>query len=319
MREEIGQTAYGKQNASTHDQFVGAYALQETERGKHIVGSSPDGRHDFMCMRCGRSLKSVYVFTSDSKQSFMHVGIDCAQSMGIPMAELRKANDYFDGLERADRARISAAQRAASEAARAAEEHANISACREMFAEIEAMLSNPATTLYERDVLRNALAACRANPKWFACDWVIDALNEWHLAHHHREHGYAKLSAQLESVRERLRLVATSVAVTGKQITGAFRAYRPHISFETQYGTTYVSFLTDDCGHAFFVKSSEFIVRQGCTVIATFSLGEAEQRDGLTATRLLRPRKIDPNCGHPSLSGWSLVSLQHDTRARMGA
>lgn len=318
MRQELGTTGHGREAAASHGTFVSAYSIVETRLGKKIVGSSPDGRLDFMCMRCLRDLKNVYVFTNAEQNSFMHVGMDCAEKMGISVEELRKAAGHFDRLENEDRRRASAEQRRAEAEAREAKTRANREACAALVSEIEALLTNPALTSFEANVLHNALSACEANPNWYEPEWLVDSHDEWQKMYHNKgEYLYSKLSARLDSVRERLALAATSKPVTGKHITGAFRGYRPHIELDGFHGgKTYVSFVTDDAGNAYVIKSAEFIVRQGCTVIGTFSLGESETRDGLTATRLLRPRKINPHCYQETISAWSFVSLKHAHIAR---
>lgn len=318
MRQELGTTGHGREAAASHGTFVSAYAIVEDRRGKRIVGTSPDGRLDFMCMRCSKALKSVYVFANADRSSYMHVGADCAEKMGVPLSEIRKATDYFDALERAKRDQANASKRAAEAAARAEEIRVNRAASATLVAEIEHMLKNPNVTRFERDVLRDALAACEASSSWYQREWLVDLMREWSMGERARDvdFRYANLSAQLDSVRDRLALAATSRPVVGKQITGAFRAYRAHISFDTQYGTMYVSFVTDDAGNAYVIKSAEFIVRQGCTVIATFSLGESDERDGLTSTRLLRPRKINLNCYQDPITAWSFVSVDDAWRYR---
>lgn len=320
--QEIGTMAWGRDEAPHHKQFVGAYHIVENERGRTVEGTFPDGRMEFMCTRCLKALKHVYVFANSTQRSFMHVGMDCAEKMGIPRAELDKAENFFRDLNRAAN-RAANAQRIEAERVAAAERKAqNLAACHALVSDIASLLNHPACTDYERhEVLRPALELCAEDPNWYNPEWLIDHLEEHSSGSHRAPLSRAtKLSAGLDSVRDRLALCNTSKPVKpvkGKAITGAFRAYRRHININTGFGDVSISFLTDDCGNAFVVKSAEFWVRHGCTVIGTFSIGESDERDGLVSTRLLRPRKIDPNCDNgDQWHYWSVGRLSDRHLAR---
>lgn len=313
MAREIGQVAYGKEAAGSHPHFIAGYRLVVTERGKFVEGSSPDGRQDFGCMRCGKDLHNVLVFANRERTSFMHVGIDCAGVMGIPAEELRKAGNYWKDLEREKSRAENAKRYAAERAERASREAANLSAAAQLVAELESLASDPNATDYEHTVIRQALGLCASNgTDWYVSEWLVEAA----LANASGKplDGAARASAALDAVRDRLALCRTSKPVAGKAITGAFRAYRPHIVLKDYgYGESTISFLTDDKGTAFVIKSANFVLRHGCTVVGTFSVGDTEERDGLTATRLLRPHKIATDCFMDPYTGWSvgLVEKKH--------
>jgi len=309
MATQIGELQFGKESAGRHLYFVSSYRLVETERGRFVEGSSPDGRQEFMCCRCGIDLHNVFVFTDNTKQSFMHVGIDCAKKMGIPLAELSKANAFWKNYQSPEQRAAAAAEKRAADNAREAKQRANLEANAALVLELEALKSDPNLTSYERNVIESALEACAWHSGWYTQDWLVDSYHGWR---NDRQNVHTSLSARLDSVRERLALCKTSRRVEGtgkdkRTYKGTLRAYRPHFEIESVYGNTTISYLTDDCGNAFFVKSAEFYVRHGCSITGTFSIDDVDVRDGLIATRLMRPRKLDENCNHNC--NWSFAPV----------
>jgi hypothetical protein len=312
QRHEIGELAYGREAAAQHGRFVGAYKIVESRLGKQVVGDFPDGRTEFMCTRCYASLKNVYVFANPSDSSFMHVGMDCAEVMGVSPEELTRAQNYWRNAELEARRAANAIKYAAERAERATAEARSMAACAPLVDEIHLLLRNPNLTRFENEALHNALDLCKSDPNWYQPEWVVDFAIDWHRSVNKAPvSNWSKTSALLDAVRERIALCDSSKPVTGKAITGAFRAYRAPMTLESSaFGDSYLSFLTDDTGNAYYTKSNEFMVRQGCTIIGTFSIGEAEQRNGLTATRLLRPRKINTDCYASDSRQWTFGLTQ---------
>lgn len=275
---------YGKTAAQEHGRFLGGYRVVMGDRGVSIEGVSPDGRHTGTCDRCGTSIQNVYVFGDRDRQSIMHVGIDCAQMMGYPLASIKSARTFWRDQERA-------AYRAAR-AASAAERHrleeeaknARLSLHASVVEELRGLLANPNATKYERDQLDRMINSIARN----GTDWMEPAEDEQEWCTVSRE--------ILASVRDRLGLCATSKLVQGDKkgaITATLRAYRKPIPLEPYtYNApwTFVNFLTDDKGNAFVYKGSKKVCN-GEEIVATFSIEGSDTRDGLTATILKRPRK----------------------------
>jgi hypothetical protein len=91
---------WGKVGAAQHGRFIGAYRIIVSERGTEVT-ASPDGRCTGTCDRCGTAIMHVYVFqSSEGARTTMHVGIDCAQKMGVPVEELRAARRYWGEVAR---------------------------------------------------------------------------------------------------------------------------------------------------------------------------------------------------------------------------
>lgn len=277
--------AYGRTAAADHRHFAGAYRIVVSDRGTQIEGGSPDGRCTGTCDRCGVSIMNIYVFSDSARRSFMHVGCDCAQRMGVPVEELKKAHGYWSErrreCDRAAHAASAAERRAAEQAAK----NARLAESAAIVEEFRAMAANPNATTWEREQCGRLEARIAAN----GADW-IDAPSD----------KYEERAAEsIGAIRTRLALCETSTeqaeAVTKKGKPSGFRralrAYRDCISFTSSYGTTYISFLTDDAGNAFVHKGSN-AWGLGEEVEATWSVDGTDVRDGLTATVLKRPRKI---------------------------
>jgi len=274
--------AYGKEAAATHTHFMGAYTIRRTDRGT-IVDPSPDGRTTGTCDRCGVAISNVYVFRDPKAGTRMHVGIDCAAKMGVPAEELRRARHYFSDIAKEhDRAR----RRASAEAARAAEEAervARLNANAALVEELSMMRNHPAATAWEVGQIDRAVSMVASEgPVWLDEDVDSERM--------------VRMRDALAAIRDRISLCDTSRPVAGDKkgaLTGEFRVYRKPIVYEPfHYGSppTYVNFLTDDAGNAFVYKGTKGAA-MGSRIRATFTVGEADTRDGLTSTTLSRPRK----------------------------
>jgi hypothetical protein len=240
----------------------------------------------------------VYVFqSSEGARTTMHVGIDCAQKMGVPVEELKRARRYWGDVARESSraaARASAEDRAAL---REAERRARLAEAAALVEEIDALAAHPHATDYERSALGRVRVAISEQ----GGEWLEGPLTREEIDATYDERTWqTRRKIELLSVRERLSLVETSVEQgddldrKGKPagLRRKLRAYRAPVSFEGTYGVTHVSFLTDDRGNAFVHKGSSHCYRYGETVEATWSVAGSDERDGLTATVLKRPRKF---------------------------
>lgn len=278
-------TGYGREAAALHHIFAAAYRIVKDDRGTSIDGGSPDGRCTGTCDRCGTCIMNIYVFSTRDRRSFMHVGIDCAQKMGVPVTELKAARNHWRNVAReagevARRASL-AERHAAERAAKAARAAANAG----LIAELEALADDTNATDYERNAIGATIAHTLASDA--GADWADEDSdrygNDWNT----------DIRARYESIRDRLALCATSRAVVAgkKGLAVTLRGYRNPIRLEGQYGTTYVCFLTDDAGNAFVYKGSHCF-GFGRVVECTWSTEGTDTRDGLTATVIKRPRKF---------------------------
>ena len=288
---------WGKVGAAQHGRFIGAYRIIVSERGTEVT-ASPDGRCTGTCDRCGTAIMHVYVFqSSEGARTTMHVGIDCAQKMGVPVEELKRARRYWGDVARESSraaARASAEERAAL---REAERRARLAEAAALVEEIDALAAHPHATDYERSALGRVRVAISEQ----GGEWLEGPLTREEIDATYDERTWqTRRKIELLSVRERLSLVETSVEQgddldrKGKPagLRRKLRAYRAPVSFEGTYGVTHVSFLTDDRGNAFVHKGSSHCYRYGETVEATWSVAGSDERDGLTATVLKRPRKF---------------------------
>lgn len=264
----------------------GAYRIVESDsRGKFVDGYSPDGRTEGMCSRCATCISRVYVF-GDGSGTFMHVGIDCAQRMGIPREEIDRARHWFrdaarEAAEKVRRASI-AERRAAEEAERAARLVANA----DLVDELRAFAAHPKATTWERDRALSLINYVADNGSAFA--GRSEYLNDC-------EGGEAAVRAltSLNAIRARLELCETSREVKGDKkgaLIATLTVYRDPIPLMGAYGTTWVNFLRDDGGNAYVYKGTKS-ARCGSVIAGTFTVDGTDERDGLIATRITRPRK----------------------------
>lgn len=267
----------GKEDATLHNRFVGAYKICKTERGTFIEGGSPDGRHTGTCDRCGTAIMNIYVFRAPSG-SLMHVGIDCAGKMGVPLDELKKARYYFRNAEREAqqaRARESLLERQEREAADQAERLRENAGLVEF---VTSLQNTPNLTQWQSSRLGDVLRAIAHN----GTDWLDSSQRD-----------SEKLRDDFASISEGIALAKTSAPFPSppKAITGEFRAFRPPVvvGIDSPYGPSFLNFLTLD-GRVFKFKSPKPIER-GDRIRATFSLNEGEEYNGTSQYKISRPRK----------------------------
>lgn len=296
-RTEIG---FGHSDATVCNRFVTAYRIIKGERGVEIDGASPDGRLTGACDRCGTAITNVYVFANRDRTLWMHVGIDCAHKMGVALDELRAAKGHWSAIRREREDAERRASRADAERARIAAQQARLAEAADVVENLERLATSPRATSWEADRINSALATIAHN----GLDYLIENDRD----------STTGLRDDLVAIIARHDLCDTSIPVRGDKngaLSGEFTAYRTPLAFPGQFGTTYVSFLCDGHGHAFVYKGSRPF-RLGAAIRGTFTVDGADTRDGLTSTRLARPRKLlvwgsDPHamvCGENSVNGW---------------
>lgn len=268
--------SYGKTAATEIGLFVSAYRIAMSHQGVVIDGNSPDGRHTGTCDRCGTAIMNVYVFSNDNRSTFMHVGIDCAQKMGISLMELKSARSFWrrQAIEAEN-----AVRRASLEDRRRKEEEARkarLAAAEELVNEINDLRMDARATTWERDRLNTMIAyTAEHGDSWFHSP-------EGESDTHELKTFFA--------IRERLHLCGTSThQESAKRVRMRLNAYRKPVSFDGMYGLTFVNFLTDGV-NAYVYKGGKRI-DYGDIVEATWTLENADVRDGLTSTVLKRPAK----------------------------
>ncbi len=268
--------ANGKLAAEQYKRFAGAYKIRTGMNGTQ-VSPSPDGRATGTCDRCGTAIMNIYVF-SDNHNETMHVGIDCAAQMGVPLPELRRARAHWRQVEREAAAKASAEKsaerRARWEAERLAAAEANREANAELVKLLEGLRNNPACTDFETRRLSWYLGCVeRGNADVFADETSDEAMG-------------------LGTIVTRLGLCATSTAQTWeKRRTLTLKVYRRAISWDGMYGRTYVNFLYDvAAGNAYVYKGSTCVGMIGETLELVASHKGTDERDGLTATVIQRPK-----------------------------
>ena len=271
--------AYGKEAAARHRNYLGGYTIKKTDRGVNIQGASPDGRLTGTCDRCGTAISDVFVFADASGKSLMHVGIDCAEKMGVPLEVLKQIAREMRWLKGTDERAARRLSREEAERMVAAERRATLEANRETVAELDAFSRDPNATEWDRRMVESVIRYIANN----GAQWLADPQSIQEL-------GFV---GHVEAIRDRLALARTSrhVGVVGKPFAKPLRAYRNVVVIQGAYGDSYLSFLTDDEGNAFFVKGSKPVER-GKIVRATWTVkGHGESREGVPETVLERPRK----------------------------
>jgi len=281
----------GNRDAESHSVFVAAYQIIKDDRGTTVTGAGPDGKCTGTCDRCGTAILNIYVFATPDRLSYMHVGIDCAQKMGVPMPEIKRARTYWRDQSREAARAVARATAAERRTAEEAEKRARLAENAAFVAELEALRVDPRATDWES----SQLGAMIATVGLYGADWADESNDDESVKY---EADVAR-RATLACIRDRLSLCDTSRVQSedtdkkGKTcgFRRVLRAYRKPVVLSGQYGTTYISFLTDDRGNAYVHKGSN-VWTAGETVEATWSIDGSDERDGLTATRIKRPRKI---------------------------
>ena len=247
----------GKVEAQSFHKFAGAYHLVRSASGSMCFeGYSPDGKQNYTCERCCQSLMNVYVFENDNKE-YMHVGIDCAEKMGVPLSELKSAKRYYADAERTKNA-LSAKER----------QDAFIAANKLKFANeiefLESLLIDTPVSEFEQTVIKQEIAGC--------------------------ENDLNRSSNMLAQILTRLTLCKTSKPVTEKLKQVQLTAYRKCIVLDGYYGATFINFLTDGIT-AYVYKGSAYALDVRDTITANWSVAGTDVRDGLTANVIQRPSK----------------------------
>ena len=262
----------GKDTA-VHFRFAaGSYRIRVCpSRGTVVDGCSPDARYTGTCDRCGIAILNVHCFESRNPEypGYMHVGIDCAAKMGVPLEELRTARNFIRDHERAKARKL--AEQARAEA-RMTREQAMRIAFADVLDRIAAVEAHPCASDYEKDAAGRMVLI------------VLDGSwdREW------KNH-----AGWLASIEDRLALTSTSKAQPdGGRFTALFTVYRRPFGLEGFYGITYINFLRDSQGNAYVYKGSRRMGGVGEEFTATFTVKGVDERDGLVSTLLARPSKV---------------------------
>lgn len=250
----------GKTLAQDFNKFAGAYHLVHNQHGSmSFEGYSPDGKQNYICERCGQSLMNVYVFTND-KNEYMHVGIDCAEKMGVPLSELRSAKTFYAREESRK-----------NELTRKSIQEKFITANREKFANeitfLESLLIDTPINDFERNVIQQEISSLEQD---------VDS---------------GKGKDFLLGILSRLTLVKTSVKIDKVKITGTLRAYRNCVILQGFYGATFINFLTDGI-NSYVYKGSAYGLFLNDTITAGWNVVGDDTRDGLLSTVINRPSKV---------------------------
>lgn len=245
------------------------------------------------CDVCGTGIMYAYRIEASNGAQF-EVGCDCLRKTDDTqlIAEMRAADRaaereaWYNSPEAREAREREASRLAAVEAERAANREMHAA----WLAEISAMLESPAATDFEKRVLRS----CRYDAETYgfgrsSYDVFRDPSSCESRFERDRIEAQNRRNGAVLATIARLALCRTSTHATAAR--GALRCYRDALSFDGQYGVTYVNFLTDG-ERAYVYRGGSFCVRVGDVVTATWSVGDADTRDGLVSTRLLRPRKI---------------------------
>lgn len=237
VAEPVALGTFGYEAAAIHARFVGYYRVGVGERGTFVSGPSPDGRYTGTCDRCCTAIAHVYVFRSAKTGTYMHVGCDCAQRMGVPVAELKAASRAARDV---NRLRTTAAQRAAS-AARIADARAREAAAREARAdrhaalveELRGLAADPNASEFERSRLEQAVervlnegdftvrrATARYRTEYETDMTTREVFHGYEDARHERA---VRLAADVDAARVRLALCHTSRASDGAQLLAQAR------------------------------------------------------------------------------------------------
>ena len=266
----------GKDIAVHFNRHASSYKINKFDRqfGTSVAGYSPDGRYTGTCDRCCTAILNVHVFQSDNPEypGYMHVGIDCAQKMGVPAEELRQARTWVREYQSRQQRAIEATRR---ENARLSREESNRAKYSDLLERIERAAQDQHASDYERDwcaKLTGIILNGDFHDNWTDCN------------------GYLR---QLESIEMRQSLCRTSKAQIGKRLpVQLYTVYRRSFAFDGLYGLTIINFLMDAQGNAYVYKGSRSMGKLDQEVSASFGIKGVETRDGLTSTLLTRPTKV---------------------------
>lgn len=222
-----GEQAYGKVAAAEYPVFRAYYGIVKSDRGTLITGPSPDGRYTGTCDRCGIAISHVYVFTNRAGSAHMHVGVDCAQRMGVPVDELRKARAFATEVGRLrDRAARRANRDAAAMAAREQEEAErayNRAVHGAILADLEGLAADENLTDWERRRLEMAVGMVERVGDFLTPVVVADE-DDQHRPVDTRSEYEQDVALDVETIRDRLSLCRTSRACEAAEILAAVQA-----------------------------------------------------------------------------------------------
>ena len=261
--------------------FLGAYKY--TRQGALNGGVSPDGRLVTQCERCLTCLLNVFVFANAVGQT-MHVGIDCAAKMGVELSELRTARRYFSDSEKNNSIKNALEKRKAATDALVL---ANRELHKDKLAMLEDLSAEPNLSSFERSAIETNISAL--------------------------ELGRSLTRDFLPAILTRLALCETSqaLAVGTKLVSVTLTAYRAPVFILSQFGGSYINFLTDGINSFVYIGNSLTVwneKKQDCDYIGGLSLNarvkftgnwsvkKSETRDGLISTVLQRPSKLSAQC-----------------------
>lgn len=270
----------GKLDASNPNlQFCTLYQIRKAsaQGPGSITGKSPSGRTTATCDRCGIGILNVYVF-ADSNGNEMHVGIDCAGKMGIPLDELKKARSFkHDAViaahnEECRLRRVAAAERQRTWLEKNAD---SVSA-------VNDIRSWTQLSVFEQEFLDRLLSAAGFENIGNIVDNTPETASE-------------KSQAELFAcITLRRFLVENQKADTTKlgRIKVKARIWRAPFSFETPFGRTYVNFLVTSPfnGQTFVYKGGKRLGGLGEEGVLAATIEGYDTRDGLQSAIVKRPK-----------------------------
>ena len=219
-----GEQDYGKVAAAEYPLFRGYYGIVKSDRGVTITGPSPDGRYTGTCDRCGIAISHVYVFTNRALTGFMHVGVDCATRMGVPVDELRKARAFATEVGRMrDRAARRATREAAAKVARDEEEAErahNRAVHGALLAELDGLAADENATDWERRRITTAIGLVESCGDALTPVVVTAASGR---VYDDRPAYHVEVARDVDTIRDRLSLCRTSKVSEAAAILAAVR------------------------------------------------------------------------------------------------
>lgn len=219
------EPVYGKDAAADYPHFRAYYSIRTAERGTFVTGPTPDGRYTGTCDRCGMAITHVYVFRHRTADHHMHVGIDCAQRMGVPLDALRAARGYAAEVGRlratSERNAIRAAAAREARDREAAERAHNREVHGALIADLEALGADDNLTDWERRRLAQAVGMVE---RCGDCLTLAVATREDGTPYDTRSDVERDVALDVDTIRARLSLCRTSRVSSAAEILAATRA-----------------------------------------------------------------------------------------------
>lgn len=272
---------FGKLSASNVNlQFVSRYEHVKASAwnaGGTFGGKSPSGRVTTICDRCGTDIMNVYVFVAPGGIE-MHVGIDCAGKMGIPLDELKKARTF-----KRDAARKAEWDKRLAEIID--QKQRQLAANADYVEEINGLLSAEYLSFFEQEFLTRQLRDAEVSDiSWINAESAEAAgrdAHDWKI---------------FQSIRDRQDLIAINAILPdlppGERIKNLkIKIWRSPVRIESQaWGTSYINFLTDSAtGRSFIYKGGKRLGDYGAELVLSGTVKEMKTYDGLTSCYLQRP------------------------------